>query len=238
MTVPHASTIVITGVTRGLGRAMVDEFDRLGHTVIGCARTKREIEELAKLFPNHDFQVVDVASDPEVRAWARRLSKKYKPPDFVLNNAAVLNVKASLWEVPHRDFSAEVDINIKGVANVIRHFVPWMIPHRRGVVVNFTSRWGKQFQRQMGPYCATKWAVVALTRTLAAELRPLGLGAIALNPGVVRTGMFQRYLNGGLDSADVENPLAPEEWARVAAPFILRLRLKDSGKVRKVLTAR
>jgi len=83
-TKPHAvhtdkmeKTVVITGVTRGLGRAMVDEFIRLGHTVFGCARTKNQIERLVRVYPKHDFQCVDVASDEEVKIWAKNLTKNY-----------------------------------------------------------------------------------------------------------------------------------------------------------------
>jgi NAD(P)-dependent dehydrogenase (short-subunit alcohol dehydrogenase family) len=227
-------TVVITGATRGLGRALVDELVRLGHTVFGCARTKKEIDELTRLYPSHDFKTVNVASDAEVKIWAERLLKEHSPPDFLLNNAAVINLKASLWEVSDRDFSDEVDINIKGVVNVIRHFVPAMIVRRRGVVVNFSSRWGKKFERQMGPYCATKWAVVALTRVLAEELKPVGVAAVALNPGVVKTAMLRRYL-GLAGAADTAGYMTPEEWAKIAVPFILRLRLKDTGRSRNVL---
>src|SRR5580698_6652394 len=130
--------VVITGVTRGLGRAMVDEFVRLGHTVLGCARTRSEIEELAGLYPGNDFQSVDVALDAEVKAWAEGLLEKHGPPDLVLNNAAVINLKASLWSVRDREFSEEIDINIKGVVNVVRHFAPSMINRRRGLFVNFS----------------------------------------------------------------------------------------------------
>jgi NAD(P)-dependent dehydrogenase (short-subunit alcohol dehydrogenase family) len=227
------STVVITGVTRGLGRAMVDEFVRLGHTVLGCARTKSEIEELTRLYPAHDFQTVDVASDAAVKAWADDLLRKYGPPDFLLNNAAVINVKASLWEVGDRDFSDEIDINIKGVVNVIRRFVPAMRSRRRGVIVNFSSRWGKKFEKRMAPYCATKWAVVALTRALAEELRSEGIAAVGLNPGIVKTGMLLRYL-GNTTTPDASGYPTPAEWAKRAVPFILRLRLKDTGKLRSV----
>jgi NAD(P)-dependent dehydrogenase (short-subunit alcohol dehydrogenase family) len=230
------STIVITGATRGLGRAMVEEFARLGYTVVGCARTKDEIEQLARIYPRHDFQAVNVASDSEVRNWAARILETHEAPTFVLNNAAVLNSRAPLWEIPNQDFSDEVDINIKGVVNVIRHFVPSMIRKRRGVIVNFSSRWGKKCEKQMAPYCATKWAVVALTRALAEELRPEGVTAVALNPGVVRTGMLQRYL-GHIATPDAAS-LTPAECARVAVPFILRLNLKDTGKFRTVSSPR
>ena len=227
------STVVITGVTRGLGRAMADEFIRLGHTVFGCARTKDEIERLTVMYPRHDFQTVDVASDAEVKSWAERLLEKYGPPDFVLNNAAVINLKASLWEVTDREFSDEVDINIKGVVNVIRHFVPSMITRKRGVIVNFNSRWGLHFEKQMAPYCATKWAVVALTRTLAEELRPERIAAIGLNPGIIKTGMLHRYL-GDAAAFDASNYVNPVDWAKAAVPFILRFRLQDTGRLLRV----
>jgi NAD(P)-dependent dehydrogenase (short-subunit alcohol dehydrogenase family) len=229
------AAVVITGVTRGLGRAMVDEFIRLGHTVFGCARTKVQIDELTRMYPRHVFQTVDVASDAQVKAWAEDLLKKYGPPDFVLNNAAIFNPKAPLWEVGARDFSEEIDINIKGIVNVIRHFVPSMIGRKRGVIVNFSSRWGKNFEKKMAPYCATKWAVVALTRVLAEELKPEGVAAIGLNPGIVRTGMLERYSGNGT-TLDTSNYLTPADWAKIAVPFILRLRLKDTGKVRKIFT--
>ena len=226
--------VVITGVTRGLGRAMVDEFVHLGHTVYGCARSRDQIEKLTRMYPGHDFQTVDVASDAQVKAWAKRLLIKYEPPDFVLNNAAVINPKAPLWEVGDRDFSDAIDINVKGVVNVIRHFAPSMISRKRGIIVNFCSRWGKNYEKKMAPYCATKWAVVALTKVLAEELKPEGVTAIGLNPGIVKTGMLKRYL-GNCTTLDKANYLTPADWAKIAVPFILRLRLKDTGKVRKIL---
>src|SRR5216684_6414767 len=155
------SIIVITGVTRGLGRAMVDEFVRIGHTVLGCARTKNGIDELTRIYPGQDFETVDVAEDEQVKAWAERLVTEYGPPDFVLNNAAVINLKQALWEVGDREFSDAIDINIKGVVNVIRHFAPAMISRKRGAIVNFSSRWGTKVEKQMAPYCATKWAGLA-----------------------------------------------------------------------------
>jgi NAD(P)-dependent dehydrogenase (short-subunit alcohol dehydrogenase family) len=229
------SIVVITGVTRGLGRAMVDEFVRLGHKVVGCARTTHQIEKLARTYPEHDFQPVDVASDAQVKAWTRRLLAKFGPPDLLLNNAAVINSKAALWRVSNRDFADEVDINIKGLVNMVRYFVPSMIKRKRGIIVNFTSRWGKKFETNIAPYCATKWAVVALTRVLAEELQPEGVAAIGLNPGIVKTGMLQRYM-GDSSVVDMSKFLSPADWAKIAVPFILQLRLKDTGHVCNVLT--
>jgi NAD(P)-dependent dehydrogenase (short-subunit alcohol dehydrogenase family) len=133
-------TILITGVSRGLGRALAEEFILLGHTVIGCGRSEKEIMQLQKQFPApNDFAVVDVSSDEQVAAWAKRVLPSHAAPDLLLNNAALINRNAPLWKVPAQEFSDVIDVNLKGVANVIRHFVPAMIKQGRGVIVNFSS---------------------------------------------------------------------------------------------------
>src|SRR4051812_34792720 len=124
---PAARFVLITGVTRGLGRAMVEEFIRLGHTIAGCGRSKSAIAELSRKFPApHAFTALDVASDAEVRAWAKAVFKDLGVPDLLLNNATVINQNARLWQVGAQEFDQLIDVNIKGVANVIRHFVPAM----------------------------------------------------------------------------------------------------------------
>src|SRR5471030_1063703 len=102
--------ILITGVSRGLGRALTEEFIRLGHTVIGCGRSEKEIVQLRKQFPApNDFAVVDVSSDEQVAAWAKRVLQSHAAPDLLLNNAALINRNASLWEVPAWEFSDVID---------------------------------------------------------------------------------------------------------------------------------
>ena len=140
----ETKTIVVTGATRGLGRAMCNGFVALNHTVIGCGRATEAIAELTEQFGNkHQFNVVDIASDRQVGQWAGAVLGRFGPPDLLINNAALINASAHLWEVPVNEFSQVVDVNIKGVANVIRHFVPAMIERQSGVIVNFSSGWGR-----------------------------------------------------------------------------------------------
>ena len=217
--------VLITGVTRGLGRAMVDEFVRLGHTVHGCGRSRDSIEKLRRqVGPPHDFAAVDVASDEEVKTWASRLLSSHGPPELVLNNAGVINRNARLWEISAQEFSQVMDVNVKGIVNVVRYFLPEMIKHQRGVIVNFSSGWGRSTDAEVAPYCASKWAIEGLTQALAQEL-PSGLAAVALNPGIINTGMLRSCFGGSASGY-----LSPGEWAKSAVPFLLRLGPGDNGK--------
>ena len=220
-----AQRIVITGTSRGLGLAMCDEFIERGHTVIGCARSSGTISALTKRFaPPHSFEVVDVADDNLVRAWAQRVLNQHGPPNLLLNNAALINENAVLWQVPPDEFARIVDVNIKGVYHVIRHFVPAMLEARRGVIINFSSGWGRSTAPEVAPYCATKWAVEGLTRALAGEL-PAGMAAVSLNPGIIHTDMLDSCFGGGA----AEYPTAAQ-WARQAVPFLLELGPVNNGE--------
>ena len=220
-----AKVIVITGVTRGLGRALALRFEEMGHTVLGCGRDHEQIGELVRAFGHpHDFAAVDVASDWQVKAWAQRLLKAHGAPDLLLNNAALINRNAPLWQVPVEEFDAVIDVNIKGVANALRHFVPAMIQRGRGVIVNFSSGWGRSTSPQVAPYCASKYAIEGLTLALAQEL-PDGMAAIPLNPGIIDTEMLRSCFG---DEAG-QYPSATE-WAKRAAPFLLNLGPADNGK--------
>lgn len=216
--------ILITGVSRGLGRAMTEEFIRLGHTVAGCARSPQAIAKLSDSFPRpHRFDVVDVSHDEQVAKWAQQVLAQIGAPDLLLNNAGLINENASLWNVPSDEFSRVVDVNIKGVFHIIRHFVPAMIERETGVVVNFSSGWGRSTSPMVGPYCATKWAIEGLTRALADDL-PYGMAAIPLNPGVIHTDMLESCY--GANAASY--PRA-EQWAKKVVPFLLDLGQEDNG---------
>ena len=223
---PEQSTrrIVITGVSRGLGRALVDGFGRLGHVVCGCARSEVALAELSGLYPlPHDFAVIDVRHDAAVRAWASRVLAD-GPPDLLVNNAGVINQNAPLWKLSEEEFSHVVDVNLKGVVNVLRHFLPAMIERGRGVIVNMSSGWGRSVSPEVAPYCATKWAVEGLTRALAEELPP-GIAAVPLNPGIINTDMLQTCWGDGANSY----PNATD-WAKRAVPLLLRLGPKNNGQ--------
>ena len=216
--------IVITGATRDLGRALAEGFARLGHTVIGCGRDARAIELLrAALGAPHHFEAVNVARGPS-ESLGRAVPRRIRPPDLLINNAALINRNAPLWQVPAEEFDRLIDVNIKGVANVLRHVVPAMIARQSGVIVNLSSYWGRSVSPQVAPYCASKWAIEGLMRALAQEL-PQGLAAVPLNPGIIDTAMLRSTFG---DKAG--HYLSPSQWAESAIPFLLGLGRQDNGK--------
>ena len=217
--------IVITGVSRGLGRAMTETFIAAGHRVSGCARNADAIAALSTMYPApHLFTTLDIREDISVSQWCQQVIRQNGPPDLIINNAGLINAPAPLWEVPAPECQAVIAVNINGTINLIRHFVPPMLKQGRGIIVNFSSGWGRSTSPGVTPYCATKWAVEGLTQALAQEL-PDGMAAIALNPGVIHTAMLETCFG---DAAADYTPL--QTWAQVAVPFILGIRPQDNGR--------
>ena len=216
--------VVITGVSRGLGRAMADEFIRLGHTVAGTVRRQDVADELTASWPQDcRVDVVDVRDDEAVARWAEAVLSS-GPVDRLINSAAVMNAPAPLWEVGSEEMQLLVETNILGTANVIRRFTPAMVERGEGVIVNFSSGWGRSVSAGVAPYCATKYAIEGLTMALAEDL-PAGLAAVPLNPGVIDTDMLQTCFG---DTASTHQK--PNDWAARAVPFILQLTAGDNGQ--------
>ena len=197
--------IVITGVSRGLGRELAIEFTGMGHTVVGCGRSEKDINLLKQdLGPAENYSVIDVSDGDSVNAWADDTVKLHGPPDFLLNNAAVINDNVPFWEVVQEEFDSIIDINIKGVANVTRAYLPSMLKVRRGVIINFSSGYGCSTAPGVAPYCCTKYAVEGLTQALADDL-PSGMAAIPMSPGIINTAMLQRTFGSSADSYETPN---------------------------------
>lgn len=222
---PEPRKIVLTGATRGIGRALALRFAELGHTVAGCGTKEDAARELAaRLGPPHRVDVVDVRDEAAVAAWASTVLAGLGAPDLLIANAGVINDRAPLWKVPREDFDRVIDVNVKGVANVLRHFVPAMIAAGRGVICNLSSGWGQFSAPEVAPYCASKFAIEGLTGSLAKELPP-GLAAVALSPGIIHTDMLDVAFG-----TEAEQHWRPERWIEVAAPFVLALGPADNGK--------
>jgi NAD(P)-dependent dehydrogenase (short-subunit alcohol dehydrogenase family) len=107
-----------------------------------------------------------------------------------------------------------------------------MVERKSGVIVNFSSGWGRGVSPEVAPYCASKFAIEGLTKALAEEL-PEGMVAVPLNPGIINTGMLRQAWADGANAYP-----SPESWAQRAVPFILGISAKDNGRSLTVAGAR
>ncbi|KAI3408637.1 uncharacterized protein J3R85_020142 [Psidium guajava] len=222
-------TVLITGVSKGLGKALALELAKRGHSVIGCPLPRQaRLPPLPPLFLRRRCRFpsllnVDVRSNSSVEELARVVMDKKGVPDIIVNNAGTINKNNKIWEVPVEEFDAVID-NVKGIANMLRHFLPPMIQRKRGIIVNTSSGWGRSGAALVRcPYCASKWAVEGLTKSVAKEL-PDGMAVVALNPGVINTDMLASCFG---NSASLYQ--APDAWAVKAAAMILNLTGADNG---------
>ena len=222
MSMKNKLRIVITGATRGLGQALVLGMSELGHEIYGCGSSEANVEALQKKVPTGKFAVLDVTQEKAVESWASSVLQ-HGLPDFLINNAAVINKPAPLWEISEKEFSHLMDVNIKGIGNIIRYFVPSMVRAKNGIIINLSSGWGRSVSQNFAPYCATKYAVEGLTKALAEEL-PKGMAAIPLNPGIINTDMLKTALGEGASSYT-----SASAWAKSAVPFILGLTSNNNG---------
>ena len=220
-----SNLVCISGCSRGLGRAMAIEFSSRGWRVAGGARNEDALAELLQdIQTDHFFDRLDVTIPEQVENFAHSVKEKLGSPDLLINNAGLINKNANLVDISHEEFSAVLAVNLGGIHNMIRSFLPMMQDTGQGMIANFSSYWGQSTAPEVGPYCATKWGVEGLTRSLAQEL-PKGLGAVAFNPGVINTDMLRSTF--GEQALGYESP---QEWVKHAVDTLEGLTPSDSGK--------
>ncbi|MDJ0781798.1 MAG: SDR family oxidoreductase [Desulfosarcinaceae bacterium] len=220
-----AKHIVLTGTSRGLGRALVQPLIDRGHTISGCGRSASAAEAFQQIHGDpHRFACVDVSDAGQVTEWAAAVVAANGPPDLLLNNAGVINRGAPFWEISAEEFAHVLTINVIGSANVLRQFLPAMIDAGNGVIVNFSSGWGRHGAADVVPYCTSKFAVEGLSQALADEV-PKGLAVVSLNPGIINTDMLKTVWGEGA----TRFPSA-ESWALPAVDLLLGLSAADNGK--------
>ena len=217
--------IVVTGCSQGLGLALIQGFIDSGHKVSGCSRNPQRMNELREQFgEEHYFEAVDVSEPDQVYGWANNCLERQGAVDLIVNNAAIINPNANMWEVDDQQWSELININIKGVFYVSKAFLPSLIKANHGVLVNVSSGWGRSAAAEVATYCCSKWAVEGLTRSLAEEV-PSGVAAIPLNPGIIHTTLLESCFGSSASHFP-----SPQQWAEAAVPFLLGLSAADNGQ--------
>lgn len=217
---------VITGITSGIGLALTRRLLADGHSVDGCGRRADplEPEQREKAGTCYTYRQLDIMDHAELQNWAKEVDKTREEIDFLIHNAALIHGNANLWEIDRDRLKSVIDVNVMGTFNVLQAFLPGMLKRGRGIIITLSSGAGRMGIPSISGYCASKWAVEGLTKSLAGEL-PEGMAAIPMSPGMVDTDMLRA--NFGEQAGDYQNPAS---WAAVAAPFILGMDASMNGE--------
>jgi NAD(P)-dependent dehydrogenase (short-subunit alcohol dehydrogenase family) len=205
-------TWLITGSSRGFGRALAIAALETGDQVVATARNPAQVADLAERFPGRVLPVrMDVTDTPAVRLAFGAALERFGRLDVVVNNAGYANV-APVETGPEEDFRRQFDTNFWGVYNVSRAAIPVLRKLGGGTVVQFSSIGGRVGgSAGIGSYQAAKFAVDGLTRVLAAETAPLGIRYLVVEPG----GFATDWAGSSMQVLDVPAEYEPTVGAMV-----------------------
>jgi NAD(P)-dependent dehydrogenase (short-subunit alcohol dehydrogenase family) len=199
----RGKTAFITGGASGIGLAMARAFGREGMNVIladiETGPLQLAVEELRAAQVKAEGVVADVTRRDSLRAAALEAVARFGKVHVVCNNAGV-GAGGQIGEVPERDWDWVVDVNLMGVVHGVEIFAPLIASHGEGGhFVNTASMAGMVSPPGMEPYCATKFAVVAMSEGWAMQLAPRGIGVSILCPGFVKTRIHESRRNRPTD---------------------------------------
>lgn len=182
-----SSVFLVSGASRGLGRAIVEAALAAGHRVVAGARDVATLADLATSYPQRLLVVaLDVTDDGQVRAAVDAAVGTFGRLDVLVNNAGYANMSA-VEEVDFDDFRTQIDTNFFGVVRLTRAALPVMRSQRSGHIVQVSSVGGRITRPGLAAYQSAKWAVTGFSGVVAEEVAPLGIKVTVLEPGGMRT---------------------------------------------------
>jgi NAD(P)-dependent dehydrogenase (short-subunit alcohol dehydrogenase family) len=192
------ASVLITGTSRGIGLQTALAFGRAGHNVYATMRNPSLSPELAETAARENLPIfvsaMDVDSDQSVRDGIAKIRKERDTIDVLVNNAGVERL-GSVEELPLADFRGATETNYFGALRCIQALLPEMRQRRSGTIINVTSVAGQLANPPMAAYCASKWALEALSEALAIEMKPFNVRVAIVEPGIIDTAMARRVGN-------------------------------------------
>jgi serine 3-dehydrogenase len=222
MTDLKKKTVLITGASSGIGFACAHAFAWEGARLILTARRKQRLDALSKeLKAKHDTEVyaiqLDVRKQPDVETAVKNLPKEWQEIEVLLNNAGLSRGLDKLHEGKLEDWEEMIDTNVKGLLYVSRAVIPGMVARGHGTIINIGSIAGHEVYPGGNVYCASKYAVDAITRGLRMDLVDTPIRVCTVDPGLVQTEFSIVRFRGNDERAKNVykglQPLTPEDIA-------------------------
>jgi len=205
----NGKTVLITGASRGIGEASARYLAAQGANVVLAARSGDALAELARdIGPRALGVTCDVADWGQASDAVTRATEAFGGVDILVNNAGLIDPIARIEDADPLAWGKVVDVNVKGPFHMLRAVVPGMVARGSGLVINISSGAATSALEGWSHYCATKAALLSLTRTAHKELSPKGVNVIGLSPGTVATDMQRAIKASGI------NPVSQIAWER------------------------
>ncbi len=217
--------VLITGSSRGIGRAEAIALARDGYAVcVNCVEREDKAQELAAQLRSEGCEAMwykaDVADAAAVKQMVAEVEKTLGAVTLLVNNAGI--AKQCLFQDMTEDYWKRIfDVNLNGAFNTIQAVLPHMLHEHSGCIINTSSIWGQHGASCEVAYSATKHAIIGLTRSLAQELAPTNIRVNCVAPGVINTDMVQVLGRETLDALAEDTPVGrlgrPEDIAAVVS---------------------
>jgi NAD(P)-dependent dehydrogenase (short-subunit alcohol dehydrogenase family) len=185
--------IVITGASKGLGKALAQRFAREGAKLGLCARNADALETVAEELREIGTDVVcypcDIGNSKEVQKFASAVIEEFEFVDVLINNASAIVPLKNIADYSIQEWQEIVQTNINGLFHCTHAFLPSMMKRKAGTIINVSSSVGRAARSQWGAYAVSKYALEGFTQLLAEELRPFNISINSVNPGAMATDM-------------------------------------------------
>ena len=218
------TVVIVTGAGRGAGRVIAQGLAREGASVVAVARTKANVERVAKEIVNAggvcEPVTADVSNVEDVRRLVAQTVERFGRIDVLVNNAGIGGPNTGVEETPIEEWRRTLDINLTGPFLCSQAVLPKMKEQRSGHIMMISSGAGKQGYPNMSAYCASKFGLHGLAQSLAAEVSDLNIRVCTILPGSIAETDFS-HQKGGWRPRPGTKYLRPEDIAD-AILFLIR----------------
>ena len=225
---------LVTGGSRGIGKAIAAAYAREGARVFVCARNETDIERAVAEIREQGGEIYGWAGDIGELNHARRIVgaalERLGSIDVLVNNASLLGPRVPLADYPFSSWREVMRVNLDGLFLMTREVLKVMISWRRGSIINVTSGVGRVGKARWGAYSPSKFALEGFTQMLAEEVQDSGIRVNSLNPGATRTSMRAAAYPG-------EDPLTLPRPEEITEAFVYLASDESFGETGKSFNA-
>ena len=209
-------TVIVTGAGYGIGKQIALAFGREGGNVVLAARSKDKMEAVAKELREMGTKPLviplDQRMEPQVREMVAKTASTYGKIDVLINNSGIAGPTKLARDITVEEWIESMDVNLNGAFYCAKHVSTHMIEAKRGSMVNISSIAGRIGYPLRTPYAATKWGMLGLSHSLAAELGPYGIRVNAILPGPIQGERFDNVVSARAKAEGVPPDQMMKQW--------------------------